>query len=52
VRTIEKGVVINVLEEGKGKRRKEEGGRGVEDKGEREEGGSDMKGERSVRKPR
>jgi len=27
VRTIEKGVVINVLEEGKGKRRQERGGK-------------------------
>jgi len=27
-RTIEKGVVINVLEEGKGKRRQERGGKG------------------------
>jgi len=38
VRTIEKGVVINVPKEGKGKRRNEGGGRGVEGKGEREEG--------------
>jgi len=37
VRTIEKGVVVNVLKEGKGKRRKE---------GEKRGGGAEGKGER------
>jgi len=38
VRTIEKGVVVNIIKEGKEKRRQKGGrkGRGVEDKGERE----------------
>jgi len=37
VRTIEKGVVVNVIEEGKEKRREE---------GEKREGGAEGKGER------
>jgi len=61
VQTIEKGVVVNVLKEGKGKRRKEAGkkgnerwtvrarGRGGKDI---ERGEAALRVERSIRKPR